>query len=341
MRHGWNMAIKGQLVSALAFTFMILPQIARADNFYKEMRLVGGYSDKDKWVGEKGEIMNSLGFEYFRKFSNEYGDFLTLDLQLRAAYDSMASSEDAFGVELHNAWLEHKFGLGKSVRVGHFAPAFGLEPVVDTHGTLLQTLAEQDIGFKRDWGVDYKGLLGDYDFEFAAQLGSGMGIHREDGSFLLTNRISTPKSGETQVGLSFLYGQTLESSQPWTIPSPDLVSDKSTQKRRIGLDVQRQLGIFDFKAEVAAGDNDGKTVAGGLTEFGYTVPQQQNLKVKMQMSYWSNDWDKKNARDLTLSPVIEYKVNTSSTISLGYFHDIYSSSDEDRMILLQFYYFGL
>jgi hypothetical protein len=206
---------------------------------------------------------------------------------------------------------------------------------------LLQTLASQNIGFKRDWGVGYRGLLGDYDYEFAAQLGSGMGIHRKDGSFLLTNRISTPKSGDTQVGLSFLYGQTLESSQPWTIPSPDLVTDKSTRKKRIGLDLQRQLGIFDFKAEVAAGDNDGKTVAGGLTEFGYTVPQQQNLKVKMQLSYWSNDWDKKNARDLTLSPVIEYKINTSSTISLGYFHDIYSSSDEDRMILLQFYYFGL
>ncbi|MBN1392240.1 MAG: hypothetical protein JW947_05490 [Sedimentisphaerales bacterium] len=335
------MAIKRQFVSAVAFTFIILSQIARADNFYKEMRLIGGYSDKDKWVGEKGESMNSLGFEYYKKFSNEYGDFLTLDLQLRVAYDSMTSSEDAFGVEIHNAWLEHKFGLGQSVRVGHFAPAFGLEPVVDTHGTLLQTLAEQNIGFKRDWGIDYRGLLGDYDFEFAAQLGSGRGIHRKDGSFLLTNRISTPKSGETQVGLSFLYGQTLESSQPWTIPSPDLATNKSIRKRRIGLDLQRPLGIFDFKAEVAAGDDDGKTVAGGLTEFGYTVPQQQNLIVKMQISYWSNEWDKKNARDLILSPVVEYKVNSASTISLGYFHDVYSSSDKDRMVVLQFYYFGL
>jgi hypothetical protein len=335
------MVLKRQFVLALAFTFIILSQIAQADNLYKEARIISGYSDKDKWVGQKGESMNSIGFEYYKKFSNEYGDFLTLDLQLRAAYDSMANSENAFGVEIHNAWLEHKFGLGESVRVGHFAPAFGLEPVVDTHGTLLQTLASQNIGFKRDWGVGYRGLLGDYDYEFAAQLGSGMGIHRKDGSFLLTNRISTPKSGDTQMGLSFLYGQTLESSQPWTIPSPDLVTDKSTRKKRIGLDLQRQLGIFDFKAEVAAGDNDGKTVAGCLTEFGYTVPQQQNLKVKVQMSYWSNDWDKRNSRDLTLSPVIECKINTLSTISLGYFHDIYSSSDEDRMILLQFYYFGL
>jgi len=334
--------MKGQLVLASALVFISLPkEITHADNFYKEARIIGGYSNKDKWVGKRGESMNSMGFEYYKKFSNEYGDFLTFDLQMRVAYDSMADSEDAFGIEVHNAWLEHKFGLGKSIRAGHFAPAFGLEPVLDTHGTLLQTLASQNIGFKRDWGVDYRGLLGDYDYEFAAQLGSGMGIHREDGSFLLTNRISTPKTGDTVVGLSFLYGRTLQSSQPWTIPSPDLVTDKSTRKRRIGLDLQRQLGIFDFKAEVAVGDNDGRTVAGGLAELGYTVPQQQNLKIKMQTSYWSNDLGEKNARDLTLSPVIEYKINTSSTISLGYFHDICSSGDKDRMILLQFYYYSL
>jgi hypothetical protein len=335
------MAVKRQFVSVMAIVFIILPRVAFAGEFYKEAMIIGGYSKKDKWVGQKGENMNSLGFEYFRKFSNEYGDFLTLDLQLRAAYDSMASSNDTFGVEIHNAWLEHKFGLGQSVRVGHFAPAFGLEPVVDTHGTLLQTLASQNIGFKRDWGVDYRGLLGDYDFEFAAQLGSGMGIHMRDGSFLLTSRISTPKSAETQVGLSFLCGQTLESSQHWTIPSPELTTGKSTEKKRIGLDLQRPLGVVDFKAEVAAGDNEGKTAAGGLTEFAYTIPHQQNLTAKMQVSYWSNDWDKKNARDFTLAPVMEYKINTSSTVSLGYFHDIYSSSGKDRAVLLQFYYYGL
>ncbi|MFA5239890.1 MAG: hypothetical protein WC476_09335 [Phycisphaerae bacterium] len=335
------MTIKRRFVPVLIFAFIILPRIGEADDFYKEMMLTGGYSDKDNWVGQKGMRMNSMGFEYYKKFSNEYGDFLTLDLQMRAAYNSTADSENAFGVEIHNAWLEHKFGLGQFVKLGHFAPAFGLEPAVDTHGTLLQTLAFQNIGFKKDWGIGYRGLLGKYDYEFAAQLGSGMGIRREDGSFLLTSRISTPKSGDTQIGLSFLYGQTLESSQPWTIPSPDLATDKSTRKKRIGLDLQKQLGVFDFKAEVAAGDNEGKTAAGGLTEFGYTVPENQNLKVKMQVSYWSNDWGEKDARDLTLSPVVEYKVNTSSTISLGYFHDIYSSSGEDRMILLQFYYYGL
>ncbi len=330
-------------ILTLSFIWISITQeLVQANDLYREAIIMGGYSERDQWVGKKGKsIKNSAGFEYYRKFSNDYGDFLTLDVQMRTAYDSTEDSQDAFGVEIHNAWAEYKLGLGKSIRFGHFDPAFGLEPVLDTHGTLLQTLAGKNIGFKKDWGFSYKGLLGNYDYEVASQIGSGMGISRKDGSFLLTGRIGTPQTSEFQYGLSFLYGQTLQSSQSWTIPVPDLVSGKSVRKKRIGIDMQRPLGLFDFKAEVAAGNNDGRTVAGGMAELGYTVPEQQNLKIKMQTLYWSNDWDEKKARDLTLASVIEYTINSSTTMRLGYFHDVYSSSDEDKLFLLQLYYFGL
>ena len=337
------MPIRKSYILLLAYiTISLSQEIVQAGNFYKEAVVIGGYYDRDQWVGKKDKgLKNSVGFEYYKKFSDEYGDFLTLDLQMRMAYDSMEDRSDAFGVEIHNTWLEYKLGLGKSIRVGHFDPAFGLEPVLDTHGTLLQTLAYKNIGFKKDWGLQYQGLLGNYDYQLAAQLGSGMGIRRKDSSFLLTGRISTPQTENTQIGLSLLYGQTLESRQSWTIPAPELVSGNTIRKKRIGIDFQCPLGLFNFKTEVAAGDNDGETVAGGLAEFGYTVPEQQKLKIKLQTMYWSNDWEEKNARDLTLSPIIEYKINSTTTVRLGYFHDIYSSSDEDKMILLQFYYFGL
>jgi len=315
---------------------------AWAQDFYKEVVLIGSYSKTDQWIGNVDRsLKNSIGFEYYRKFSDEYGDYLTLDVQMRMAYDCAEESQDAFGVEVHNAWIDYKLGLGESFRLGHFDPAFGLEPVLDTHGTLLQTLASKNIGFKKDWGIGYRGLLGDYDYQLAAGLGSGMGIRRKDGSYLLTGRISTSQTRDSQMGLSFLYGQTLASKQSWTIPAPDLVSDKSIRKKRIGIDWQCPLWLIAFKAEAAVGDNNGKTVAGALTEFGYTVPEHQNLRLKMQTLYWSNNREEKNARDLTLSPVIEYEINPETTVRLGYFHDIYSSSDEDKMIVLQFYYFGL
>ncbi|HPD45904.1 MAG TPA: hypothetical protein P5279_01205 [Anaerohalosphaeraceae bacterium] len=308
--------------------------------FYKELNLIGGYADADQWIGQMPGLKNAVGFEYFRKWAGDYGDFLTADLQVRFAYDSHADSEDAFGVEVHNAWLEYKLGLGESIRVGHFDPAFGLEAVLDTHGTLLQTLAFKNIGYKKDWGVAYQGLLGEYDYQVAAQLGSGMSINRKDDSFLLTGRIGTPRTQDTQFGLSVLYGQTLQSEHSWTIPAPG-ISDKSTRKTRIGVDFQSPISIFDFKAEAAFGENDGETVGGGLVRLGYTVPENQNLRFEFQTVYWSNDWGNGDARDLTLAPVIEYKLNPDTTLRLGYFHDLYSNDDNDRMVVLQLYYFGL
>ena len=121
-----------------------------------EVNLMGGYSDQESWIGKKGmSLKNSIGFEYFRIFSNDYGDFLTADLQVRLSYDSIESSDDAWAIEIHNAWLDYKLSLGKIFRVGHFDPAFGLEPLMDTHGTLMQSLAVKNIGFKKDWGVGY------------------------------------------------------------------------------------------------------------------------------------------------------------------------------------------
>lgn len=319
-----------------------LQGFALADNFYKEAIILGGYSDKDQWVGEKGRsLRNSIGFEYFQTFSDEYGDFLTTDLQARISYDSKGNSEEAWAVEIHNAWIEHPLELGKSIRLGHFDPAFGLEPVLDTHGTLLQTLASKNIGFKKDWGIGYRGLLADYDYEIAGQLGSGMGIRRKDGSFLLSGRISTPQGTDSQFGISFLYGRTLQSKQSRTIPVPELVTGKSVRKKRIGFDVQRPVGPFGFKGEIAAGQDDGTTVAGALAELDYTVPDLQSLKIKLQGTCWSTDWDRKKARDVNLAPVIEYNVTPSLTMRLGYFHDFeVSSGNEDRVFLLQLYYFS-
>jgi len=326
----------------LSVFISLTANVSSAAEFYKEAMLIGGYSHKDGWVGKKApNLKNSVGFEYYKKFSNEYGDFLTLNLQVRTAYDSTQDSQDAFGIEIHNAWLEYKLDLGKSIRIGHFDPAFGLEPVLDTHGTLLQTLAFQNIGFKKDWGIAYKSLWRQYDYEVAAQLGSGMSISTEDDNFLLTGRISRQFSRDRQLGLSILYGQTLQPTQSQTIPAPDYMSNKSVKKRRIGIDYQTPLGLLDFKTEVAAGDDDGKTVAGGLVEFGYVVPKIQDLKLKMQTLYWSDDWGKKSAQNLTLSPVIEYKLNSKTTLRLGYFHDFHSTSSLDRLIVLQLYYFGM
>jgi hypothetical protein len=310
--------------------------------FYKETNLIGGYSDLQKWVGKKGEMLkNSIGFEYLKKFSNDYGDFLTGDLQMRFSYDSLEGIRDSGAIEIHNAWLEYKLGLGSKLRLGHFDPAFGLEPLLDTHATLLKTLADKNIGFTRDWGVSYSGLLGNYDYLLAAQMGSGMSIRSREGSHLLTGRIGNSLNQDFQYGLSLLYGEVLETMEMQTYPLPELTSDHPVTKRRVGLDAQYFIGPYQFKGEVAYGKNDQKEVAGILTEVDYTVPFLQALQIEGQSEFWSKDITDQGAQDITLSLGASYKINSSLTARLGYFHDVEKTEgDRDRQIILQLYYYG-
>lgn len=304
--------------------------------------MIGGYSSIDKWVGRQDELKNSLGCEYFRKFSNEYGDYMTADLQVRLTYDSLDNSREAWALEIHNAWLEYILGLGSKLRVGHFDPEFGLEPVLDTHATLFQTLAMQDIGFKKDWGLEYKGLLGDFDYAVAAQLGSGMSIRSRDNSHLITARLGSSNNPEFKYGFSLLYGRTLMSEDDRTIPLPDLMSDETILKKRLGLDAQYLTGPYTFKSEVAYGEDDDKEVAGLLLETDYVVPSMQNLQFELQGKSWSGDIHDDKALDFTLGCGLTYKFNPSFTTRLGYFHDVYSAeSEKDRRVVLQFYFYWL
>ena len=309
---------------------------------YKELNLIGGYSDNEGLIGKNRDMLkNSAGFEYFRKFSDQYGDRLTLDLQMRYSYDSIENSEEAHAIEIHNAWLEYKLGLGQSVTVGHFDPAFGLEPVVDTHSSLLQTLAMHSLGYTKDWGVGYKTPLGDFDFQIAAQLGCGMPVYYYDHSYLLTSRIATPMRDEKQIGLSFACGQTLSFERDRTIAAPDLMNEYSEQKKLVSLDYQTPLGPFGFKGEIAAGDKEGNSVGGALTEFSYVLPDNQNVTFKLQGSYWADDFANSDMADETIAPVVEYKINNEWSFRAGYFHDFRAMEEKDRIVILQLYYYGL
>ena len=309
--------------------------------FYKEINLIGGYSDRDHWVGKSNDLTNAIGFEDFRKFSNDYGDYLTTDLQVRLAYDSMRNSGEAWGIQIHNAWLLYKINSQLKLRLGHFDPAFGLEPQLDTHGTILQTLAMKDIGFKKDWGFGLEGSLYEFDYKTALQLGSGMGIRRMDGSFLFTSRIGNPTSENFQYGVSLLYGRVLEAEDMKTIPQDKLFSDKAILKKRLGLDGQYLFGPCLFKGEVAYGENDSKKVLGYLAELDYTIPKQQNLELELQFQSWINKLGENSSADSTLFLGTSYKLNQNTTLRAVFSHDLnMMGQKEESKFLLQFYFFG-
>ena len=331
-----------KLLIALIVLFPISWAFAGSEGFfYKEANLIGGYSSRDGWI-DKSEMMNSsVGFELYRKFSGDYGDFLTTDLQMRVAYDSRENSHQAWGVEVHNAWLEYKFSPYLKIRGGHFDPSFGLEPVVDTHSTLLQTLAEQDIGFNKDWGVQMRGSFPKFDYEASMQIGSGMSIRRQDDSYLATLRIGSPQGRNLQGGFSLLSGRTLESAGMRTFPRNELLSSDAVDKKRVGLDGQYLYGPFLFKGEFAYGRNDKNDVLGYLTEIVYTLPSHQNIEFELQYKSWINDIHLTSSDEPALTLGATYRLNQSTKLSAAFLHDfgMMDKKPEDRFVV-QFYFLG-
>lgn len=334
--------VKKKLLFILGICFLTPAVQAAEGRLYAELSLIGGYSNVDGWTGNRSTTKNAAGVEYFRKFSNDFGDTWTMDLQVRLGYDTLADDGNTWGVEVHNAWLERKLGLGESIRFGHFDPAFGLEPALDTHGSLLQTLAHANIGYKKDWGIGYRRMVGDYDLETALQIGSGMGLRWRDGSYLFSTRLSRTTSNDLEYGISFLQGRTLNSRESWTIPQPELLSGKSITKTRIGIDAQVPFRAFRLFGEAAFGQNEGKMAAGGMAQIEYTLPNLDSITIKMQGQYWMDQSLLNENRQLILTPVVEYVISSRSTVRLGYFHDFSAlDGNEDRMIVLNFYYYGL
>lgn len=309
--------------------------------FYKELNLIGGHSRKDGWVDKTDALSTSAGFEHYGKFSSDYGDYLTTDVQVRFAYDSSQKFNDACSVEMHNVWAEYRADPALKIKVGHFEPAFGLEQVLDVHSTILQTLAMEDIGYTRDWGVGIRGSLSGFDYWAAIQLGSGMSVRRIDSSYLFSARVGTPAGRDFQYGVSALCGNVLETEGMSTFPKNHLLSNETVLKERLGFDCIYNWNSFVLKSEAAYGVNDNDNVIGYLAELDYTPPRSQAWEFEAQFQSFVNDLGKSRSDDSTLSIGLTYKLSQTTTLRAAFTHDLNMYHQErDTEFLVQFYYYG-
>lgn len=180
-------------------------------------------------------IKPAVGFEIVTRRSDDYGDFLLENYQVRFSYDITADSpKESWALELHNFWWEFKLNLGKRIRVGHLQPHFGLESSMDTHGKFFQTLAMKSMGMKHDWGLSHSRYFGILDFATSLTLGNGMSLHSYDNTFLATARLSSPDREIFRGGISILYGKTVKAMGMKTFPQPPKMG--TLQRALFGLD---------------------------------------------------------------------------------------------------------
>ena len=86
------------IISA-AILMSILTAKGGSSILYKELNLIVGYSENEGWIGEKNPVLkNSIGFEWLKVFSNDFGDYLTTDLQMRLSYDTSGDFGDDWAI---------------------------------------------------------------------------------------------------------------------------------------------------------------------------------------------------------------------------------------------------
>jgi len=227
---------------------------------YKELYLSGRYSFN---LG-KTEGRNSAGFILFGTFSGPEGQIGDMNVQFRTTYynDQFAygkkmsreytDKSDDFKVELHNAYLRLRaLPPMLNVRFGHFYVPYGIQPWIDTHGTLLQSPAMEFVGMDRDWGVAVEGQNDKLEYQLCLTRGSGMDYFQRNGNFVVAGKLSTPRIGEhlnDWLGISFLVGKIydpmgVERLRSWDMDEKAENFKGNIIKRwRTGIDGQKIIG---------------------------------------------------------------------------------------------------
>ena len=166
--------------------------------------------------------------------------------------------------EIHTAYVNVRGMFGRlNVRVGHLEVPFGLEPVVDSHSTLVPSMAMVNVGAMQDWGLSLNGQLNALDYEIAATTGAGMSANanpfeRENGMYLISARTQPVSEDDTKIGVSALWGEMAPAHDDGG-HAPSLRSE-----RRVGVDIRALHfvfnGVIESRFEVSGGWRNGESV---------------------------------------------------------------------------------
>lgn len=304
--------------------------LMNSDNYigYKEVYLSGLYSqDLEKVAGR-----NSLGFLLYGTFSGSQGQLGDMNIQGRATYYSnqFAHGElmpneytrhiNELKLELHNAYLRVRaFPPMGNVRAGHFYVPFGLQPWIDTHGTLLQGPAMEFIGMERDWGVSMDGQNELLEYQVGLTRGSGMEYFKRDKNFAVAGKLSTPRVGEhlnEWLGLSYLIGRVFDPMAVLRLRHMG-VRDNIVPRWRLGADGQKVIGPARIRFEVSGGKDAGRAkLLGEFFELQYVLDKKSAWYSYFQMENLTQDWKQSDTTlRLGLTHVLSANYNLQFVVS--------------------------
>ena len=298
---------------------------------YFEAQGIFGYSSEIKKpvyysMNPDAEMQKpSIGFDFIKRFSGEFGDVATLAVQGRLAVVVDGEDKDLEG-QIYNAYFKFKTP-GPYVWVGHNRPAFGLSSYFDSHGLLLRTLAIQGFGYDRDWGV---GLYKDFswgDVSASVTTGSGMPVYMK-GNYMTAARVSygVQSQDNYNAGFSLGYGRTLDTM------GYELRDPEPRQMTLAAADMTILRDNLAHRFDLYAGKWLDEDTYALFYRFGVNFDPEGRLKAEAQPTYWKFGEEENYQLSLCLSS----QATSNLTVRLGYTYD---RNADDNRVLLQLYYY--
>jgi len=313
-----------------------------------ELNALAGYNGS-RAVYAVPEQRPGVGLDYLQVLSGPYGDIARIQAQARLTVDPNGRFEPPYvltpfggndapevpaaNLEFHNLYGQIKLNQGRSdVWAGRRSIAFGLEPTLDTHSSMLQSFAMHAAGFKADWGGGVQGRFEKWDYRAAATLGSGMPLAAY-GNYLGAARLGVLDMDADNIGfgVSALYGRTLPTMELM------IMSREPVARMLAGLDASWQRGALALRVEVVGGEAGGVGAGGAWARATVTVPAWRWLAASGQGSWFYDDF---RAREEMVHAGVEVtaKYNAALTPGLAYFYERTAAGVSDHSVFVHFYY---
>ncbi len=328
-----------------------------------------GNTSKDHFKFSPRPPKNYVGLDYVKTFTPasflnkilpDWVPVKAMDLHPRLVYDPLEKRDGLHRLKFapQDFWL--RFNPGNvdrlMLRVGQFVIPYGVNPILAPRQRFILPIEATDLGLKWDWGLDLKGPIGEYDFELAASIGSGEGLHAphlfsgsDRRSYLFTGRIGYPTYWDFQQGLSFLFGDLP------VLRGPTVFSDVAISRWRVAYDVSYKKGTYlmsgaqvSFGQDGFFGDEQFVALTGGNTAevlsfrawADWVIPKMQNIRLAAQFESVFRDVGTSGLDDTALILQFGYSFTTTITANLHYRKEFGRSMGEkhDGLFISLIYY---
>ena len=311
---------------------LLLPSAAMADSrlLYLEAQAVAGYSFRTNDMSYHSAGLDdpmqktSEGVDYIQKFSSDSGDWGTLAIESRLAWDPDSRAD--LQPQLYNGYFRVRTPYAY-VWAGHNRIAMGLESYYDTHAALLQTLQMYGAGFDRDWGA---GASKDFDWgdaAFSLTAGSGMPLFL-NGNYLASARISEGVLAKDNFNTSLYFS----GGKIPDITGYHIADRKPANYSVAGTDMVYLWDRFELRGDLRFGQKNGKGTYAALGRLGVNFLDESNLKLELQTVLTENN----NVHDYFLASGLAYAA-TSELSLRGMFE--YENLGADKRLMTQVYYY--